>query len=215
MDEEAKGEEVTRPTKKIHPVLKLKAPGTPTWGKICPGCGTELDKETVVCHHCGWNFNTGKKERGAAEVLRRKRIFARVTKGIMWGLLLWVVAVTVLWTLEHRSEVERWVGKGMEWGRGIVGYGGGGMTEAESDDAVIERLNRELPMWREGDEVRLEKTNGAVLTGVLRGVGEVSVTVETPEGMRTVAMGSLSGRSRVRVDVEYRAQVIRARLDKP
>ncbi len=69
-------------------------------------------------------------------------------------------------------------------------------------------------MWKVGDEVKLEKTNGVVIAGVLRGVGEMSVTVETPEGSRTVGMGSLTGKSRVRVDAAYREQVIRARRDK-
>ena len=214
MDEEAKVEEGSQPADRQRPVLKLKAPGTPTWGKICPGCGAEVDKERVVCHHCGWNFETGKKMRSAEEVLRRKRMLGMGVKILVAVLLLGAAGVAILWAVGHRGEVERWAGEEMERVKGVIG---GGVEEAPvrvSDDEVRERLDREFPMWKEGDEVRLERTNGAVITGVLSGVGEMSVTVETPEGIRTVGMGSLSGKSRVRVDAAYREKVIRARRDK-
>ena len=212
MDEEAKAEEVAQPAERKRPVLKLKAPGTPTWGKICPECGTEVDKERVICHHCGWNFETGKKMRSAAEVWRRKRIVGLVVKIIVWVLLLGAVGVGMLWALGHRNELEQWGGEEIERIRGVIGVGE--EKASAPDDSVRERLDRELPMWKVGDEVRLEKTNGSVVAGVLSGLGEMSVTVETPEGMRTVGMGSLSGKSRVRVDGAYREQVIRARQAK-
>lgn len=214
MDEEVKVDEGAQSAERPRPVLKLKAPGTPTWGKICPGCGTELDKDRVLCHHCGWNFETGKKMRSAAEIWRRKRIFGLVAKVVVWVLVLGVAGWAILWALGHRNELEQWGSREIERIQGYIGGGEEKASEKAPDDAVRERLDRELPMWKVGDEVRLEKTNGAVVAGVLRGVGEMSVTVETPEGVRTVGMGSLSGKSRVRVDAAYREQVIRARRGK-
>ena len=182
----------------------MKERGAPTWGKLCPGCGKEVAEDTVVCHRCGWNFKSGKKVRGAASAWRRKRILGCVAKGIGAALVVWAAAVGVRWVQGHRSEAERWVGEGVERVRDAVGM------EAESrEETVRERLDRELPMWR--DEVSLEKSNGAVLEGVLRETGNGVAIVETAAGARTVAMADLSGRSRARVDEEYREQIIRAR----
>ena len=206
-------QETAEQEKRERPKLRLKR-DVPE--KACPGCGGKMAEDAVVCVHCGWNCQTGKKTRGVETAMRRKRALGTVAKLAVALGIAGAAAAGVRWVMEHRDEAERWIDEGKEKAQALVGGAEertkAGQTEREA--AARERLDRELPMWSAGDEVTLEKKNGAVLEGVLRGAGEGVVTVETPEGIRSVNMGDLSGRSRVRVDGAYREDVVRARLER-
>ena len=204
-EEEATGTEVSE--ERERPVLRLRKTWLPEGGKTCPGCGEGVAGDAVVCHRCGWNFAAGKKTRGVEGSIRRKRFLKRACGWVMAVAIAVAAGVAVHWTMGHRGEVERWVDAGVEKASKLADVGAGNVREAQER----ERLDRELPMWAVGDEVTLEKTNGAILKGVLVGTGDGVVMVETPEGPQSVGLVRLSGRSRVRVDGLYREELIRKR----
>lgn len=190
-----------------RPVLRLRKTWIPEGGKTCPGCGEGVTGDAVVCHRCGWNFTTGKKTRGVEGTIRRERFLKRA---FGWGMVVAIAVaagVAVHWALGHRGEVERWVAAGAEKASELADIGKENVREIRER----ERLDRELPMWGVGDEVTLEKTNGAILKGTLVGTGDGVVTVETADGPQTVGLVRLSGRSRARVDGLYREELIRKR----
>lgn len=210
-NERPEGAEAGTPVERERPVLKLRwGAEVLAGGKVCPGCKTEVAGDTVVCHRCGWNFKTGKKMRGTRPAILRERFWRRLRAWIKAGVVVGAIAAAVLWWRGHREEAESWIGMGVERVAAFAGIG-----QAKAREALErEKLDQELPMWRVGDQVVLEKTNGAVLEGVLTETGEGLVTVETAEGAKTVGMAQLEGRSRVRVDGLYREEVVRARSEK-
>lgn len=206
-NEQVQDSEVAAAVERERPVLRLRKKWIPEGGKTCPGCGEGVTGDAVVCHRCGWNFATRKKTRGVEGAIRRERFMKRALR---WGMAVGIavaVGVAVHWVLRHRSEVERWVDAGVEKASELVDAGVENVREVRER----ERLNRELPMWGVGDEVTLEKTNGSILKGVLTGMGDGVVTVETSAGPQTVGLVLLSGRSRARVDGLYREELIRKR----
>ena len=207
------GQETSKPEERERPKLRLKRDAP---GKACPGCGEKMAEDAVVCMHCGWNCQTGKKAKSAEASMRRKRVLGAVAKFAAVLAVAGAVAAGVRWMLGHREETERWVEEGKERVQALAGSAEVRANEERSSREAVarEQLDREFPLWREGDEVVLEKKNGAVVEGVLRNLREGVATVETPSGTRMVAMGDLSGRSRVRVDGAFREKVIQSRLKK-
>lgn len=202
-------EEAKQPEEPARPKLRLKRDAP---GKACPNCGEKMAEDAVVCLRCGWNVQTGKKLHGAEAAERRKRRVKLALKAVWVLVLTAAVAAAAKWTLGHRNEAERWIDAGVEKAKSMAG------GEKSQERGALEareraRLDADLPMWRVGDRVTLEKSNGAVLEGTLSRVGEETVTVETAAGEQTVGMAALSGRSRVRVDKAFREEVLRRRLD--
>lgn len=209
MEEQFKTEQIPEPER---PKLRLKrdAPGKP-----CPRCGEKMDEEAVVCLRCGWNIQAGKRMKSVEAAIRRKRVLEWVTKLVVTVVIVGAVVAVFRWLQGHRNDAERWLEAGREQAQALVGGRGEAPAETGESDVVRERLDRELPMWKAGDKVELEKTNGSVLLGVLITAENGSVSVETTEGVRTTGMDCLSGRSRARVDEAYREEVLRKLRNKP
>lgn len=187
-----------------RPALRLKPLN------LCPKCGMKVAEGSVLCPSCGWNFRTRKTMRGAETAMRRKQAAGQFLK---WaGALLALVALVsaAMWVRSHRDTADRWLGEGVERAKGLAGQGGNPLRL----DRERERLERDFPMWNQGERVTLEKTNGSVVEGVLSSVGGGVATVETADGVRTVELSGLSGRCRVRLDFAYREEILRARAGK-
>lgn len=192
-----------------RPKLRLKRDAP---GKACPNCGEKMEEDAVVCMRCGWNVQAGKKMHNAEAAERRKRGAALVLKVVAAVVLAAALAVAAKWVLGHRGEAERWIGEGVEKAKTVAGVETPRARE-EAEERERARLDEKLPMWQVGDRVSLEKSNGAVLEGTLSKAGGGVVTVETASGPQTAAMEALSGRSRARVDEDFRAEVVRMRVE--
>lgn len=201
-------------------------------GKPCPKCKAQIPRDAEICVHCGLTFSTGKS-------LKPGRMFGWRTPWLLLGLALLLVALAVAgYRLWPATEPERALPElvtppiAPEMPSELAVRPEAAVPppppadelddfevrKARAADTYRQKLNEDVPLYRQGDQVELRLKTGRIMRGtlVLAGQGTNRVAIlETGDGKTIIPYEKMDRNSRIRFDGKYREDYIRRTLKLP
>ena len=186
-------------------------------GKRCPNCDGPMDEGDVVCSSCGFNLQLGRSmvaiERERSQRKQRMQAAATLVVLVALGLAAWQMG----WFRRPPKADPKPADAEATVSNAPAAAGGIDSLPKEAVDRTRAEIEAELaaraPLPQVGKPLDLEMTTGRVLRGTFQGFEGAGVfKLGTDEGEIRVDVKQLRPSSRVRMDAEYRSQVVEQTL---
>ncbi len=224
--------------------LQVKRDETVTGGKRCPGCGSAMQPEAVLCIYCGYDLRTGKPINTPTPMSPIWRVVAWGLGAILVALGLKIVlgrfgtanhaasppsvATTVVSTASAPAAAPVAPAAAMARSNAAVAQAAStGQTaavtlnpaevarrEQELRQEYRRRLNEKYPLFERGASIVLYRANGMVHRGMLVDLKPDAVVLYTQSQRIDIPFKTLKQESRVQCDAKFRDQLIEAQVQK-
>ena len=222
------------------PKLKLKRdmPVGDGETQACPSCGAAIPADAVFCVHCGYDLVSGTRLKTSQETPRNLKILLGLLVGILavgGAGALWLLftnsdepldaepprddAPAVSAAEQDRAPTERKEEADEDAGLDERAAEQQAREEAETEErkrelraSLRKSLDERVAIYELGDQVELVQHNGLVHRGRLVAIRDGMALLIDEELRSRVELRELAPHSRLRVDVDYRDQVIQRRV---
>ena len=222
------------------PKLKMNR-GMPVGGgqpQACPRCGASIPGDAAFCMHCGYDLRSGTRLKTSQGTPRNLKILLGLLVGILavgGAGALWLLFTDLDDPVDSKTptddapavsaaEQDRAPTEGKEEAEEDAGLDERAAEQHAREEAATEERKRELraslteslderaAMYELGDRVELVQYNGLVHRGRLVAIRDGMALLVDGELRSRVELRELDPHSRLRMDVDYRDQVIQRRV---